>query len=189
MLQVAVACPREKRTLFSWMLESSALQSFFGHAKGSYLGKNQLLSAQMADLLEIDYAADGEPISEMPSLGDGTHLDVGGEYHSIHPNDGGALILSPCGKIQAAAIYWQQSNLPSGYGTGPVFLTIFLKKNLESHRIKKQINILEHFGELENQVRYIGAIQFQRAVHSADQWSTDTINITIPTNVVYLDGQ
>jgi hypothetical protein len=182
----AAACPHENRTFFIWKLQSHALDAFFGNYRGSYLGKNQLVSLQMADLLEVDYASSGQAISSMPSLGGRRYLDVGQQYHSLYPNDAGAVILSPCGEIEAAAIYWQRSVLPLGYGVGPIFFTIFVKQSANSFQVNQQINIFDHFGILMGQAPYIGAVSFQRAVHNASLWSVEPIKFTIPTTLVYL---
>jgi hypothetical protein len=181
-----VAATKERRVVFSWDLENKALKTFFGDTRGSYLAQNGLMTDQMLDLFEIDYAATGHTISEMPPLGDGTFLDVGYEWHSEYPNDTGALILSPNGKLQAAAIFWQQSNVPVEYRTGPVFLTIFIKDNRGSEQAKKRINILENFGQLAYQT-YRGSSNLLPPIRGASQWSIHPVKVSVPTNIVYLN--
>jgi hypothetical protein len=182
MLHGAMACTKN---YFSLKERNEALEKFFGNFRGSYLGQDQLLTAQMADLLEIDYTSIGNSISEMPPLGGETYLDVGVEWHSEYPNDAIALILTPCGQIRAAAIFWQRSVLPLDYRTGPVFLTIFVKQNLDLPQTKIQINILKNFGYSANQ-SYLGVAEFQQSIRRSRQWQTNSTPMAVPTNVVYL---
>jgi hypothetical protein len=182
----ATACSSSDKLLFAGAVEDNALKEFFGNTRGSYLEQDQLMTLQMDALLEVDYAADGQFITEMPSLRDGTYLDIGAEHHSEYPNDMTAIIMSPCGMIKAVAIYWQKSSLPSGYGSGPVYLTIFMPQNQSALQKKRIKTAFENFGDLANQASSIGAISFQTKIHRLNLWSDNFHAMAIPINIVYL---
>jgi len=180
-----LASPAHAKTIvfFNEPLESRALNNFFGELRGNYFETGKPLSDQAKSGVEVDFTAEGHPISEMPYLGDGSYLDAGTGYFSIPNTEGTALILTPYGKVLAAGFYWT-SCWDCGIQIG-FHLTIFTRSTGD---LTRTTSIFKHWAEKMESAELSLAHLKQASVDfsDAENWGNQNIKINIPMDVVTL---
>src|ERR1700739_3878516 len=90
-------------------------------------------------------ATDGAPITGLPALSNNTYLAVGAGHDGALPTEGGALILTPSGRILSAALLWQICWPNEGCSDDTHYLTIFIK---DRSRLTEDTTIFEHWATL-----------------------------------------